>query len=243
MIKVRIGTGRKVHTSPQQTNPSLVSLFFSFLRLGATAFGGPAMVPYIGKMAVERSRWLDENTFRDGVALCQTIPGATAMQTTAYVGFRVRGIAGASVSFIGFSLPAFLLMIGLSAFYARSNTLTPVVAVFNGLQTIVVAIVANAAVSFGKASLKGFRDVFIALVAAGMFGLGMSPIIVIILAGLLGLMLYKRDSLPTLSVSSIRRSSSARPLFDPFIRYGFRIWRTFSFGPEVVRSCCHHVQD
>jgi chromate transporter len=199
-------------SSPHQTSPSLASLFFSFLKLGVTAFGGPAMVPYIGKMAVERSRWLDEKTFRDGVALCQTIPGATAMQTTAYVGFRVRGIAGAAVSFIGFSLPAFVLMIGLSAFYARSYTLTPAVAVFNGLQTIVVAIVANAAVSFGKASLKGFRDVFIALLAAGMFGLRMSPIMVIILAGFLGLMLYKGDSLPTLSVSSIRRWSSARPL-------------------------------
>jgi chromate transporter len=134
------------------------------------------------------------------------------MQTTAYVGFKVRGLAGAAVSFIGFGFPAFLLMIGLSAFYARSYTLTPVVAVFDGLQTIVVAIVANATVSFGKTSLKGFRDVFIALLAAGMFALRMSPILVVILAGLLGLMLYKRDYLPTLSVGSIRRSSSTWPL-------------------------------
>ena len=41
------------------TKPSLTSLFLSFLKLGATAFGGPAMVPYIGKMAVEQQRWLD----------------------------------------------------------------------------------------------------------------------------------------------------------------------------------------
>ena len=102
------------------------------------------MVPYIGKMAVEQRKWLDEETFRDGVALCQTIPGATAMQTAAYVGFRAGGVAGAAASFIGFGLPAFLLMVGLSAFYARSQTLPPVVSVFNGLQTIVVAIVANA---------------------------------------------------------------------------------------------------
>jgi len=141
MIKIRIRSQREIVTSAHQTNPSLAILFFSFLKLGATAFGGPAMVPFIGRMAVEQRRWLDENTFRDGVALCQTIPGATAMQTTAYVGFRVRGVAGAAVSFIGFSLPAFLLMIGLSAFYEHSYTLTPVVAVFNGLQTIVVAIV------------------------------------------------------------------------------------------------------
>jgi chromate transporter len=164
--------------------PVLTNLFLSFLKLGVTAFGGPAMVPYIGKMAVEQRRWLDEETFRDGVALCQTIPGATAMQTAAYVGFRARGVAGAAASFIGFGLPALLLMVGLSAFYSRSHTLPPVVSVFNGLQIIVVAIIANAAVSFGKTSLKGFRDVIIAMIAAGMFGSRVNPILVIILAAL-----------------------------------------------------------
>jgi len=59
-------------------------------------------------------------------------------------------VAGAAVSFIGFALPAFLLMIGLSAFYAHSYTLPPVISIFNGLQTVVVAIVANATVLFGS---------------------------------------------------------------------------------------------
>ena len=193
-------------------SPPLTDLFLSFLKFGATAFGGPAMVPYIGKMAVEHRQWLDEGTFRDGVALCQTIPGATAMQTVAYVGFKARGLAGAAASFIGFGLPAFLLMVGLSAFYARSYTLLPVVSVFNGLQTVVVAIVANATVSFGKTSLKGFRDVIIAMIAAGMFGSRVNPILVIILAALLGFMFYKKNSSPSLSASSLGQSNSARPL-------------------------------
>jgi len=124
---------------PIYRDPSLAILFLSFVRLGATAFGGPAMVAYIRRMAVEQQRWLDDAAFRDGVALCQTIPGATAMQVAAYVGFRARGVAGAAVSFIGFGLPAFILMVGLSAFYARSYALPPVVAIFNGLQLIVAA--------------------------------------------------------------------------------------------------------
>ena len=192
-------------------SPPLTDLFLSFLKLGATAFGGPAMVPYIGKMAVEQERWLDDSTFRDGVALCQTIPGATAMQTAAYVGFRARGVAGAAACFIGFGLPAFLLMLGLSAFYAHSYTLPPVISIFNGLQIIVVAIVANATVSFGKNSLKGFRDVIIAVIAAGIFGSRVTPILVIITAALLGFIFYKKNSLPNLSVSSLRQSSSAPP--------------------------------
>jgi chromate transporter len=192
--------------------PPLTDLFLSFLKLGATAFGGPAMVPYVGKMAVEQRKWLDEETFRDGVALCQTIPGATAMQTAAYVGFRAGGVAGAAVSFIGFGLPAFLLMVGLSAFYAHSYTLPPVISIFNGLQTVVVAIVANATVSFGKNSLRGFREVIITVIAAGMFGSGVSPIMVIILAAFLGALLYKKDSLRRLSISSVGQSSSAKPV-------------------------------
>jgi chromate transporter len=65
--------------------PSLVKLFFSFLRLVLTAFGGLAMVAYIKRMTVDREHWIDEKSFRDGVSFCQMIPGATAMQTTAYV--------------------------------------------------------------------------------------------------------------------------------------------------------------
>ena len=192
--------------------PSLSSLFLSFLKLGATAFGGPAMIPYMDKMAVEQRQWLEQKTFRDGVALCQTIPGATAMQTAAYVGFRARGVAGAAVSFFGFGLPAFFLMVGLTAIYVRSASLPPVAAVFHGLQAIVVAIVANATVSFGKTSLKGLRDVVIAAIAAGLLATGVSPIVVIVLAALLGLTLYKTTSLSGLSVSSVPQSSTAIPV-------------------------------
>jgi chromate transporter len=166
------------------------------------------MVPYIGKMAVQQKGWLNDQTFRAGVALCQTIPGATAMQTAAYVGFRARGVAGAAATFIGFGLPAFLLMVGLSAFYVNSRTLPPVVAAFQGLQTIVVAIVANATVSFGKTSLKEFGAATIAIFAAGMFGLGVSPIFVILLAGLLGIVICKDTAVATLSAGSASNSRS-----------------------------------
>jgi chromate transporter len=187
-------------------------LFLSYLKLGATALGGPAMVPYIGKMAVEQKRWLNDQTFRDGVALCQTIPGATAMQTAAYVGFRARGVAGAAASFIGFGLPAFLFMVGLTALYARSHTVPSVVSIFNGLQTVVVAIVANATVSFGKTSLKGLWDGIIAMIAAAMFGLGFSPILVIIAAALLGLVLSRKNAPPNSGGGSETDSRSTRPL-------------------------------
>jgi chromate transporter len=154
------------------------------------------MVAYIRKMAVEEEQWLDEASFRDGVALCQAIPGATAMQTAAYVGLRARGLLGAAASFVGFGFPAFLIMMALSSLYVRGHELPIAVSAFAGLSALVVAIVANATVSFGARTLLKWQGLLIALAAAGLFGLGTSPLAIILLAALLGLLLLKAPRLP-----------------------------------------------
>jgi len=164
-------------------------LFTSFLRLGCTAFGGPAMVAYIRRMAVEQRRWLEAGAFDDGVALCQMIPGATAMQVAAYVGLHVRGARGAAASFVGFGLPAFVLMMLLAALYGEVRALPAVIAAFEGLRAVTVALVANAAMTFGKTTLKQWWHGVVASVAAALFALGASPILVVTAAGLLGLLL------------------------------------------------------
>jgi chromate transporter len=178
------------HPNP---SPSFFHLFTSFLRLGATAFGGPAMVAYIRKMAVERKHWLDEPSAHDGVALCQTIPGATAMQMSAYVGLRTRGVAGAAAGFVGFGLPAFFLMMILSALYTRTHTLSAVVSIFDGLQAIIIAILANATLSFGKTSIKSWRNMINAIIAAVLFGWKVNPILVIVIAAMVGVILYAKQ--------------------------------------------------
>ena len=144
------------------------------------------MVPYIRKMAVGQKGWIDNAVFDDGVALCQAIPGATAMQVTAYTGLRIRGTAGALAAFVGFGLPAFFLMMALSALYVSTSELPPVKALFLALQAIVVALVAYATVSFGRTSLKRWIHVLIAGIAAVLFIAGLNPIVVIVLAALLG---------------------------------------------------------
>ena len=200
-------------TIDTKLQPSLTQLFISFLRLGATAFGGPSMVAYIRKMAVDDKHWLDDETFRDGVALCQTIPGATAMQTAAYVGLRTRGAIGAGTSFIGFGLPAFLLMMTLSALYAQTRSLSMVVSAFAGLQAIIVAIVANATLSFGRTSIRSWKQAFIAAIAAALFGFSLNPIVVIVLAALVGVAILESKPVPSRThVDPAREFHSAKPL-------------------------------
>jgi chromate transporter len=196
-----------------KSQPSIAQLFAAFLRLGTTAFGGPSMVAYIRRMAVEKKHWLEAETFNDGVALCQMIPGATAMQTAAYVGLKTRGIAGAGASFIGFGLPAFLLMMTFAALYTQTHNLPVVVSAFSGLQAIIVAIIANATLAFGKTTLKDWRSCAIAVMAAALFALNVSPIIVILLAALGGLALIKpKQTNPGHPAAAIPTSTYTKPL-------------------------------
>ncbi len=182
----------------------LSSLFLAFLRLGVTAFGGPAMVVYIRDLAVSRKRWLSEGDFADGAALVQSIPGSTALQMAAYVGLRARGPAGALATFAGFGLPAFALMMALSAVYGASRDLHPVASAFRGLHVIVVALVANAALNFARVYVRNWRDAILAGAAAAFLFFRGSPILAIVASAAAGALLYRGANMHVqpLSVSS-----------------------------------------
>lgn len=176
----------------------LAKLFLSFLRLGATAFGGPTMVAYIQEMSVKRYRWISVDEFKRGVALCQSIPGATAMQMAAYVGLIKRGLPGAVATFSGFGLPAFVFMLFLSWLYTIFGNLPVVTSLLKGLQVIVVAIVANATYIFAKDTMKIYLSLIIAILSASAFWFGISPFFIIIGAALTGIIGIKFNKDPFL---------------------------------------------
>lgn len=190
--------------------PSLWKLFLSFLKLGLTAFGGPAMVIYIKEMAVNRQKWLDEKAFKDGVVLCQSIPGATAMQTAGYVGFRSRGITGSLVSFIGFGIPAFFLMLILASLYSAYHGFPRIISLCNGLQVVVVAIVANATFSFGRSTFRSYKDIVLAIGASALLWAEISPFVVIALAALAGILFFRDSAVPL--TGSIKNSYNFKHL-------------------------------
>ncbi len=172
----------------------IIKLFLSFLKLGLTAFGGPAMVAYIKELAVDKKGWLDSKTFQEGVALAQAIPGATAVQVAGYVGLKKRGILGGLASFTAFILPAFILMLILSSIYAKTHSTQEAIAIFTGLQVIVVAIVANAFMTFTKPIIKSRGEIFIALIAFVLFVLKMNPFLIIVLCALVSQIIFKDKS-------------------------------------------------
>jgi len=167
-------------------------LFLSFFRLGLTAFGGPAMVAHIRELSINRHNWIDADDFKNGLALCQSVPGATAIQMAAYVGLKVGGVMGALASYVGFGLPAFILMLTFSILYTRYNNLTEIISLFGGLQVIVVAIILQALYTFGKSNIKTVKSAVIALLSAVLFWWGISPFMVVAGAGLAGVILFQK---------------------------------------------------
>ncbi len=175
---------------------SLFRIFSSFFKLGITSFGGPAMIVHIRELAVEKQKWLSDLTFKNGVALSQMIPGASAMQTAAYVGLKLRGTAGAAMSFLGFGLPAFIIMMIFSILYQRIDDFIKVISIFTGLHAIIVAIIANAAVTFGRNLIKDVRNAVIAFFSGALFLLGINPMLAILLSAVFGILINdnKRDT-------------------------------------------------
>ncbi|SDC54807.1 chromate efflux transporter [Williamwhitmania taraxaci] len=191
--KVNVEAKLKRLLSMPMVDPSLTDLFRTFFWIGLTAFGGLAITAHVRKHIVEKRRWLSASTFDSGLALCQLIPGAIVMQLAAYIGLKIRGLRGAVVCFVGFGLPAFLIMIILSVIYKHSKNIEGVEVILGGLRVVIVAIVANAAYIFGKKNFHQINDWAIAGVAATLFLTKLHPALVLIVAALLGLLLTKKE--------------------------------------------------
>ena len=168
---------------------SLTALFVRVLKLGATAYGGPGMISHIKEMAVKEKGWVKEGEFMRGVALCQLIPGATMIQIVTYVGYRVRGVRGALTATIAFVLPAFFALLILSAIYFRFHSLWFIESLFKGLGAIVVAIILNACITFGKPILRDWKVILIALLSFAAFYFRWNFVLIFVLAALAGLLL------------------------------------------------------
>jgi chromate transporter len=173
--------------------PGYLNHFLNFFQLGATAFGGPAMIAQIRKFIVIKKTWMGPRSFNAGVALCQVIPGAIVMQLAAYIGLKLKGIRGSLVAFIGFGLPAFIMMLILSILYKKYYNVSSVEIILANLRVVIAAIVAHSAYSFGKNYIKNINDGVITAVAAVLFYIKLHPAIVLAFAAMLGLVLSKPD--------------------------------------------------
>jgi len=115
--------------------PSLAALFWMFLRIGLTAFGGSTQA-WTYREVVERRRWLGEREFLAGFTIAQVLPGSNPLNVALYVGMTLRGGAGATAAGLGMVLPAFCVIMAMGYLYRRLGDLATTHAVLAGIAAV-----------------------------------------------------------------------------------------------------------
>jgi len=170
----------------------LWELFKTFFILGGfTIGGGIVMVPLIEKELVKKKGWIKAEEFIDMMALIQSVPGVMTVNSAIIVGYRLAGLSGAMLSVLGGALPSFVVILVIASFFVRFNQYPIIQKFLLGARPGVVALLIYAAISLGK---KGIRDkkgilIFVSGLLA-LYFLNIHPIIVIIVSGFLGYIIY-----------------------------------------------------
>lgn len=129
----------------------IVDLVQYFLRLGATGFGGPvALCGQMERELVEERKWLTRDEMREGIAVCQSLPGPLAIQVGVYISYLRGGFFGAWAGGAAFILPNFLIVAALGATFVHFDGLAPVTAIFYGVSPAVISLILHSCYRLAK---------------------------------------------------------------------------------------------
>lgn len=169
---------------------SLLTIAWIYFRIGLMFVGGGyVLIPLLNHIMVEQYRWLTLRQFLDGLALSQLTPGPLAMLAT-FTGFRAGGFPGALVATVCIFVPCVALMLVVGRNYNRLKKIDIIGSTLEGLLPAVVGLVAAAAWNLGVSSLAGVKEFLILAIGFAIFKwTKFSPMIVILGAGLVGLLL------------------------------------------------------
>ena len=167
-------------------DPSLAEIALAFLKLGTIAFGGPAAhLAMMEEEFVHRRKWITEEQFLDRLATANLIPGPSSTEVAIFIGHLKRGWRGLIVAGVCFIIPAALIVSAIACAYVRFGSLPRAQGVLYAIKPVVVAIVIQALGRLSRTALRTPLLAVIALFAAGITLLGVSPVLVLVLAGAL----------------------------------------------------------
>ena len=178
-----------------------------FLKLGTTAFGGPAAhIAMLQQEVVERRHWISQEEFLDHLGASNLIPGPTSTELVIHIGRRRGGWPGLLVAGTCFIFPA-ALMVGILAWaYVRYGSLPAVSGLLYGVKPVVIAIILQALWKLGRTAIKSVWLAIVALLTLFLAIVGVSPLVVLIVGGFLGVVV---------SLDASRRKSALLAMFQP----------------------------
>ena len=169
-------------------NTSLLSMFFTFAKIGAfTLGGGYAMVPIMEKEIVDRKGWLTREEFMDILIVAQSTPGLFAINMASHIGNKARGVLGGVIGSLGVALPSIVVILLIAMFFRTFKDNIYIEKIFMGIRPAVVALIAAPCFSMARTAKISIYNLWIPVVACVLItAFGVSPIWIILVAGLAG---------------------------------------------------------
>ena len=165
-----------------------LDLFLTFAKMGVCPFGGGmAMLPILQREVVERKGWATDEELTDYYAIGQCTPGIIAVNTATFIGYKYKGVLGGILATLGVVAPSIVIITLVAAFLSNLADIPLVVHALTGVKACVVALIAHSVVKLGKTTIKDIITLGIFLVVLVLaFVVGLSPVLQIVCAGLVG---------------------------------------------------------
>ena len=172
------------------------TLFTSFFRIGLfTIGGGYAMIPLIEAKVVDEKGWVSREELLDLIAVAQSCPGIFAINIGIFIGYKLKGTKGALACTLGTALPSFLIILAIALCFQRFSENDYVERIFRGIRPAVVALIAAPVFKMARMAKISRTNVWIPIVATLLIWLmGVSPIYIILVAGIGGYLYGKVES-------------------------------------------------
>ena len=163
-------------------------MFKTFFKIGMfTLGGGYAMIPLIEAEVVEKHHWVSKEEFLDLIAISQSCPGVFAINISTFIGYKLKKTRGAITCALGTALPSFLIILLIAMFFHQFQDNPVVASIFRGIRPAVVALIAVPTFNLAKSARLTWVTSWIPIVSAlAIWLLGVSPIYIILLAGVGG---------------------------------------------------------
>ncbi|MCY9658824.1 chromate transporter [Paenibacillus chondroitinus] len=195
---------------PMSKPRALLEILAVSAKLGVTSFGGPiAHLGYFHNEYIRRRKWLNEQDYADIVALCQFLPGPASSQVGIAVGIVRAGMLGGLTAWLGFTLPSVIALV-LFALLLQGFDIGST-GWIHGLKIVAVAIVVQAILGMGQKLAPDRNRATIAVLVAAvtlLWQTALSQVLLIGIAGIVGMFLYKNTSIPKTTSLSIPISRS-----------------------------------
>jgi chromate transporter len=176
--------------APTANASRLVELAVLFLRLGLTAFGGPAAhIALMEREVVQRRRWIAPERFLDLLGAANLIPGPSSSELAIFIGYEQAGYAGLAVAGGCFILPAALITGALAWAYVAFGSLPRVSGVLYGIKPVIIAVVVQAIAALAPKAVKNRALAAVGVAALAGSALGLDVLAVLLAGGLLAALL------------------------------------------------------